>query len=247
MANKYVFWRIISLVLATWISVFFGLSILSLQGIERTIYLYALIPISAFMIYTIIHLMLFPLDLRIYVVWIFIFSLLSMAYGSSAVSVMILYCGLVIGHHLHTFTTKKILKFSTLGILYIVCVCFQLRLDNTKRIESLMELLCATSTIVTMQIFMKHIIKRINRDIFGELPHEDINTYFKEYAFTERDKKMLEEVLSGCKYEEIAANHNLSLSSVKKRLAFLYKKLGVSCQIDFLIKFAGKADNSTKV
>lgn len=94
--------------------------------------------------------------------------------------------------------------------------------------------------LVSMHFILKHLLSRINKEIFMEVQKDNLDEYFEVMNFPERDRVMLEEVLRGCKYEEIAINHNLSISSVKKRLAFLYKKLGVSCQIDFIIKFSKK-------
>lgn len=244
------FWRIIAIVCGIYIAGCLIGSVISVHNDVKIYYKCALIPLFAFLVYSEIHQMRFPLDLRLYIVWSFIFSYMCVAYGSTALSMMIYYSALFLGTETRVLKTHRKLKLITAGVLYILFALFQLRLTPLEKIDSLMQFLGSLSTIVVMHFIVKHLLKKISSDILLEVQKENLDQYFEEGGFTDRDKEMLREVLSGCKYEEIAINHSLSLSSVKKRLAFLYKKVGVTNQIDFIIKFTGKnvqnAD-STKV
>ena len=53
-----------------------------------------------------------------------------------------------------------------------------------------------------------------------------------------RDIDFIKKVLNNEKYESIAAQHGISVSSVKQRLSSIYKKLGVSCRVTFLVKYS---------
>jgi len=241
------FWRIVALVCGLLILLALAGAVISVHDDVRKYYIMAVIPLFLFLIFTEVHQMLFPLDLRLYIVWVFIFSYMSVAYGSTALSLMIYYCGVFVGSQIRVFSTHKKLKLISAAVLYICFACFQLRFSKMELFDSFMQFLGAVGCLGTMDYVIKHLFKKISTDILLEAKKDDIQVYFDEDSFTDRDKAMLNEVLSGCKYEEIAINHNLSLSSVKKRLAYLYKKVGVTNQIDFIIKFTGKDANSTKV
>lgn len=204
----------------------------------KKVYIFLMIPTFALWVYSFIHQMMFPLDLRIYVVWVFYFSFMIVAYGFTALSLFVFFCGYYLGVEIRVFRTGKIWKLTIAAICYIVSAFYMIRLEPVVLINCFAEFIMMAVAIVAMRFIFKHLMDKINKDIYKEIPKEDLNSYFEELDFSDRDKAMLESVRNGCKYEEIAINHNLSISSVKKRLAFLYKKLGVTCQIDFLIKFA---------
>lgn len=248
--NKYSFWRMVAGICAGYVSFLFALLILFVHSDERIYYLYALIPISIFMVFSIIHQMIFPLDLRLYVFWVFIFSYIGAAYGTTALSLVIFYCGYILGIESRFLKSKKGLKLGIFIFLYLLSSVFVFRYPKSQLIDKGVDFFITISTILSMHFIFSHMLNRINSDIFEIIQKEDLNFYFSQYSFTDRDKVMLQEVLSGCKYEEIAINHKLSLSSVKKRLAHLYKILGVTCQIDFIVKFSKTEENvtgSTKV
>lgn len=246
--SKYKFWRILAGCMGAYILAMLVLVSFFTPPEISTYYYWALIPLCSFMIYSIIYQMIYPLDLRLYVIWVFIFSFMSIAYGATSQALLILYCGLFLGKRIRFFAHHGKVKLVIVIIIFLGLSLCQLRFPKQEIIDSIAEFWNTCSAIIMMHLIQKHILKKIDIDIFNQIDApEDINTYFEQYNFTERDKKMLEEVLAGCKYEEIAINHELSLSSVKKRLALLYKKLGVTCQIDFIIKFAPKGENSTKV
>lgn len=246
--NKYTFWKLIAIGCAVFISFCFLICIPFINEAERTIYCLTLIPVGIFMIYSIIHQMVFPLDIRIYAIWIFFFSIICLAYGLVSLGILICSCGILLCRQTYIFNTHKVFKLTLLTVLYILAVLCLLRFDLKETCSKFIELFFAVSAVILTQLIMNKLMEKIKTDILQKNHGENIADYFSQYNFNERDKVMLNEVLSGCKYEEIALNHQLSLSSVKKRLAFLYKKLGVTCQIDFLIKFTGKSSvNSTKV
>lgn len=240
--NKYTFWRLFALGYTAFCGLIALLCIFFIPKQDLQYYLIALIPLTILMIISVVHQMRFPLDLRLYVFWVFSFSYISIAYGSAAQSVIYLVCALVIGYKSRLFTTKKKRKIIFFMIPYFAFSLFQIRLPKQELINNVVEFFLAASAALIMRLVFKHMLDRVNQDIFDEVQKEDINDYFSSYNFSERDKEMLQEVLNGCKYEEIAINHKLSLSSVKKRLAFLYKVLGVTCQIDFIIKFSNQPD-----
>lgn len=235
---KYTFWRLIAVFSGLFIAACFAFTTFVINPQERFFYLCAMIPVFIFWVYSEIRQMIFPLDLRIYIYWVFLFSILNLAYGSSALSVILLCCCYFLGQKIRFFSTHKKVKFILGGIFYTLSLGFQFRLEKQQLFESLTELLFSFFAVILMFLIWKRLLKRISRDVFEQAEKEDISEYLNQKEFTDRDKIMLKEVLDGCKYEEIAINHKLSLSSVKKRLAVLYKKLGVTCQIDFIIKFS---------
>lgn len=245
--SKSNFWRIIAIISSLFVTLFYFITISWVHDLDKQIVMGISVLFLSFMLISIIHQMRFPLDLRIYIVWVLIFSYMAVGYGCTALSLMIFYCAVSLGMQVRFFAKEKMYKFVIAVLLYFAAAVFQFRLPKDRLLNSLIEFFISITAIASMIFINRYIIKRIQSDIFGETKKEEISDYFNQAKFTDRDKVMLQEVLSGCKYEEIALNHNLSISSVKKRLAFLYKKLGVTCQIDFLIKFSGKPENSTKV
>jgi len=239
--NKYTFWRFVALCSGLWIYGYFLFEILFVDPAIKQLYLYSLIPITIFMIFSEIHQMRFPLDLRVYIVWIYLFSYLSIAYGYTAVAMLIFFCGCYLGHTFRIFGRKEKSKIIIAMVIFFICSIAQIRLPKAELLESGEEFFISLSALLSMYLINRHLSKRISKDINQEDQKENIEDYFSQNNFTDRDKQMLLEVLSGCKYEEIALNHNLSLSSIKQRLGYLYRKLGVTCQIDFLIKFSAPA------
>lgn len=238
--NKYVFWRFIAAACSITAILCFILCFFVIPERDRVIYLYLMIPVSLLMIYSLIHQMRFPLDLRIYVIWVLIFSCFTVSYGFSALGLFILYCSYILGTEIRFFSRGRIWKFSIAIVCFLIAAFYQIRLPLQEIINSIAQFIMMLIALVSMHFILKHLLSRINKEIFMEVQKDNLDEYFEVMNFPERDRVMLEEVLRGCKYEEIAINHNLSISSVKKRLAFLYKKLGVSCQIDFIIKFSKK-------
>lgn len=239
--SKYTYWRLIAIFCCIFISACYGFCyFLCPTAVDRQLYFILLIPLAIFMLYSIIHQMFFPLDLRLYIVWVFIFSCLGVSCGFTAYSLLTFYFAYFLGTETRFFLLHKKRKLIIYSICYLCCATLQYRLSSEVLLRSLYEFLFSISAVVGMYYINEYILKRINQDIFLDKKQEKLEDYFSEENFTDRDKEMLNEVLSGCKYEEIAINHKLSLSSVKKRLSFLYKKLGVTCQIDFIIKFSGK-------
>lgn len=237
-SNKYSFWRLIAVFCAIFLVVAYIACYFLMPDNMKKVYLILMIPTFFLWLYSVIHQMMFPLDLRIYVIWVFYFSFFLVSYGFTALSLFVFCCGYVLGMKIRYMQKGKVWKLTVVIILYMASSLYILRLSPLEVINCVAEFLMMAIGIVAMRFVLKHLIDKINKDIYKEIPKEDLNSYFEELNFSDRDKAMLEAVRNGCKYEEIAINHNLSISSVKKRLAFLYKKLGVTCQIDFLIKFS---------
>lgn len=246
--SKYTYWRLIAIFCCLFICACYGFCyFLCPTAVDKQLYFSLLIPLAAFMLYSIIHQMFFPLDLRLYIIWVFIFSCLGVSCGFTAYSLLTFYFAYFLGTETRFFLLHKRRKLIIYIICYLLCATLQIRLSHEVLLRSLYEFCFSISAVVGMYYINEFILKRIKQDIFFEKTKENIDDYLSEENFTARDKEMLKEVLAGCKYEEIAINHNLSLSSVKKRLGFLYKKLGVTCQIDFIIKFTGKdTENAEK-
>lgn len=56
--------------------------------------------------------------------------------------------------------------------------------------------------------------------------------------FSERDVLILRQILRGEKYESIAAEHGIAVSTLKNNLALLYKKLNLTDRTAFLLAYA---------
>lgn len=234
------FWRMVAIIGSILVIIAFALCYFVVPQELKKVYLYVLIPVGVFLIYSVIHQLRFPLDLRIYVYWVFIFSFLTVSYGFSALSLFIFYCAYLLGQRIRFFRKAAIIKLTVASLCYVASALYQLRLNKQQLIDSFADFMMMLIALLAMHFIFQHLLKRIDRTAYEKSQKEDLAGYMEQMEFSDRDKEILKEVLDGCKYEEIAINHNLSLSSVKKRLAFLYKKLGVTCQIDFIVKFSNK-------
>lgn len=93
--------------------------------------------------------------------------------------------------------------------------------------------------------------KQNNREIQKQVSDQDVYVdmvtsdeqgrilLLHQALFNQRDVELLQLVLKGEKYEYIASEQSLSLSSVKKRTKFLYDHLKVSDRTSFMSIYTG--------
>lgn len=57
-----------------------------------------------------------------------------------------------------------------------------------------------------------------------------------EYSLTPREKEIMQGIIKGYTYREIAEQHKIASSTVKKHILHIYKKLKVNSKVEFLKK-----------
>ena len=68
--------------------------------------------------------------------------------------------------------------------------------------------------------------------------HKEMILYLSPEIFTDKDVQILEKILSGEKYDTIARETGLALSTLKKHIQKLFIKLQVSCRTSFMSLYA---------
>ena len=59
---------------------------------------------------------------------------------------------------------------------------------------------------------------------------------------TPRERDLVAAILDGCSNKEIAARYNLSVQTVKNRLATLYAKFGVTTRLELAVRMRHPRD-----
>jgi len=181
--SKYTFWRLIAIFSGIFISACFAIAVLGIRVEDRLIYLCALIPVFIFLVYSEIHQMIYPLDLRIYIYWVFLFANFSLAYGSSAFSIILFFCCCFLGHKIHFFNSHRKLKFTLGGIVIFASLCCQFRLEKQELIASLIELVFSGTAVILMLLITRKLMRKINQEVLEVVEPENLEDYFSQNQF----------------------------------------------------------------
>jgi DNA-binding NarL/FixJ family response regulator len=76
----------------------------------------------------------------------------------------------------------------------------------------------------------------IARKLFSELRRERGHSSGEEYHLTAREREVVQAIVEGLTYREIAERYHIAGSTVKKHILNIYKKLQVSSKVEFMKK-----------
>ena len=76
----------------------------------------------------------------------------------------------------------------------------------------------------------------IARTILTEIQRESSKDAIKDYGLTPREHQILEDIIDGLTYKEIAERYIIAASTAKKHILHIYQKLNVSSKVEIVKK-----------
>lgn len=76
----------------------------------------------------------------------------------------------------------------------------------------------------------------IARTILTEIQRESTKDATKDYGLTPREHQILEDIIDGLTYKEIAERYIIAASTAKKHILHIYQKLNVSSKVEIVKK-----------
>ncbi len=76
----------------------------------------------------------------------------------------------------------------------------------------------------------------VARVLLHEFQREKRHNGRDEYNLTPREKEIMQGIIKGYTYREIAEEYNIASSTVKKHILHIYKKLNVTSKVEFIKK-----------
>lgn len=235
--SKKTFWRLIAILSGCFCIASILFAYCLTDSFTQKSFKYVVLIFCLFIIVSVIYQMIFPLDFRLYIVWTFLFACITAFYKSTALSVIIVFNGIFLGSKSGFFKKNKILKIIVGSVLYSASLISLLRFESLIYIDAYINFVGAVISFVLIINIYKYFFTK-NKNLLGQvIQKENLDTLMEREKFSKRDRDILRSILAGDKYEKIALDNEISISYLKKRISFLYKKLGVNTQVDFLIKF----------
>ena len=102
-------------------------------------------------------------------------------------------------------------------------------LKNTKP-QNLIE------QIQSLQYGGSPISPTIARTILTKIQMESTPEATKDYGLTPREQQILEDIINGLTYKDIALNYNIASSTAKKHILHIYQKLNVTSKVEIVKK-----------
>ncbi|MDR1399713.1 MAG: LuxR C-terminal-related transcriptional regulator [Treponema sp.] len=244
------YWRIIAIVAALAWMLVLVVDRYTISAYEKTagglIHPYLGLGLQGVTVIVCVVLVIFPLQFSIYAVFCCLWGLIHLIEGGSFGGILMYGLGLLFalkGEFFHTHGRVKL----CLAILVLAgAVLSQIHYGFEHLYETLLDMVA---------IFLIALLGGLlyGREIQAQVSGEDVNEdmagserqksmlLLPRSMFTQRDVKILQLVLAGNKYEGIASEQKISLSSVKKRVRVLYNHLNLPDRVSFINAYEGYA------
>jgi hypothetical protein len=235
------YWRVVAVVAAiAWMLVLvYTLYMISsaYEKIARGLHPYFVVGLQGASIIACGVLVIFPLQFSIYAVFCSLWGIINIIDGGSYGGILMYGLSLLFSLKAGFFQTHRPVKLSFAVLLLAGAILSQIRYGSEHLIETLLNTL-AVSLMAMLGVLLYS--KEIQKQVSGKAVHEDATADVRDMVtsneqektlllhkatFSQRDAKMLQSILAGEKYESIATQHGISLSSVKKRVKVLYEHL----------------------
>jgi DNA-binding CsgD family transcriptional regulator len=250
--SQYVtYWRIIALVAAlAWMLVFVNTLHTLSSGYEKTagelLVPYVLVGLQGGTIIACMALVIFPLQFSIYVVLCCLWGLLHIIEGGSFGGILMYGLGLLFALKEGFFHAHKGIKLSFAILLLAGAVLSQIRYGSEYLIATLFDTV-AVCLMAGIGVFLysREIQKQVpNRNIHADMVTangQEKILLLHQARFNQRDIEILQSILRGNKYECIAGEQDISLSSVKKRVRILFDYINLPDRASFVTLYADYA------
>lgn len=174
----------------------------------------------------------FPYQFYIHGILCLLLGLIRLIDGGLTNALLIHLFGYIFLYRQGFFKTHGCIKLSIGGIIIIAAIASQARFEDVVLLPRLVHFIGSILIIAVTIILLKpeiQIIKKKKRKMVLTLPADLV---------TEKDAEILIKILAGEKYEAIANDEDLSLSTLKKNVRRLFNILRVNDRINFISLYA---------
>ena len=231
---KTIIWRFAPLVISLIWLVCYILQFYPL-GIHSTQYM-LLSPKYLYIPFTIIILVafstiFFPYKFLNYGILCWLFGLVWLIDGGFITALLIHLLGYVYLYRQKFFVKGKTIKLLIGFLIIIAAIASQARIADIDMIPRILNFSGCMAVIILIYGILQpeiQIIKIHNEEMTHKLPQ----------GFTEQDAEILNKILSGVKYDAIANDEKMAVSTFKKYVHRLFISLQVNDRTDFLVRYA---------
>jgi DNA-binding CsgD family transcriptional regulator len=178
--------------------------------------------------------MFFPRELYIHGGLCWLWGLLRIIDGGSITALSLHILGYLFFTRRGFFRAFPRVKLSVAVLVVLLALASQIRYSVTLLIERCLQLFdFSLLVLISMMIFYPELSKAWQRWKNGPKLLE-----LDPKRFNAHDVTILRKVLAGDKYDSVAKDVDISLSTLKKRIRILFIKIGVQDKTDFLAKYA---------
>jgi DNA-binding CsgD family transcriptional regulator len=195
---------------------------------------YDVLIINIIVLFVFLYLAMFdPMNFRIYAALCFLYGALGLLTNEN-ITAFVLYLLSCLFLYRDGFLRKRTkIKAVTVILIFIGCFCVQIFRFGFRQFLVNFLMVVAVLFICLLGFFLffpeiKGVMENRKRSVLS----------LSAEQFSERDILILRQILTGEKYDAIAAEHGIALSTLKNNLAGLYKKLGVNDRTAFLLAYA---------
>ncbi|ULQ59910.1 LuxR C-terminal-related transcriptional regulator [Brucepastera parasyntrophica] len=173
-----------------------------------------------------------PLSFYIYAFFCCLHGIVHLVDRGSAPGVLMYLLGVAFAFKQGFFEKDKQIKITGLILILVAAILSQIRKGFLPLITTTLQCLSVFMIgFLLVMIFLPDLQKIMKTKETSVLR-------LSPTLFTYRDAKILQDIIVGKKYEAIASEHNIAVSTLKNNLSSLYKKLGVSNRNAFLAKYS---------
>ncbi len=235
------FWRMMAIIcLFAWVIVFMlEYHFLFLHGnlvIGNNLFSpFVSLCIQAVMVLASVFLVVFPLKFAIYGFFCAAMGLIHVIEGGDLPEICMFFLGMVFFHKTGFFKKQKNIKITALSILLFLGICTQYRYGSYKLIQTFLHLVSIALMCFLAYLLYLPELRIRKRDFFQKvirLPSSE---------FTLRDIHILTSIQKGEKYETIAKNEGIAVSTLKLRIKTLFDFLNVPDKTTFLIDYKNQS------
>ena len=241
------YWRVIAVLAAlAWMLVLVdNLHTLS-SGYEKAaedlFHPYVTLSLDGIIIIGCVVLVIFPLQFSIYAALCCLRGLFHVINGGSFGGILMYGLGLLFALKTGFFQTHRPVKLSFAILLLAGALLSQIRFGSGYLFDTLLDTLAVSvMAMLGVLLYIKEIQQQASAREPGMVMSEEEKKILllQHGMFSQRDIDILQLILEGEKYEDIAGEQSISLSLLKKRVRFLYDHLNLPDRASFMNIYAG--------
>jgi glucan phosphoethanolaminetransferase (alkaline phosphatase superfamily) len=190
-------------------------------------------------------LILFPFEFKIYAILCSVWGLINLLDGGSSSGLLMYLLGITFAFHARFFKRYYEIKIIVVSLFPIFVILSQMRFGAEKTILSMINALAVLLICLIAYILFLPDIQKLKK----KKQKDSHIAHLSAEQFTLRDVRCLQKVQNGEKYESIAKEENIGLSTLKNRMKLMYESLNVYDKTSFMAAYAGhiiKLKPSTK-
>ena len=189
------------------------------------------IPI-VFMAGLMVLLLIFPYQFFIHAVVFWTLGLAQLIGGAGLNALILHLLGYLFLYRQGFFITKPLPKLIAGGIILMAALASQLRFGYEEFLLNTRYLIDFLMVMgITALLFIPEIKYLKNRE-------KDMILHLSSGIFEEKDAAILEKILAGEKYETIAKEAGMAISTLKKHIRSMFERLRVSDRVNFMSMYA---------